>query len=52
MKPGDAIAAHDYSIDGEIWPWGEITKDDVTAESLLPFYRVALSQAGWLGYTK
>jgi predicted O-methyltransferase YrrM len=55
LKPGDVIAAHDYSVEGG-WPWSEITQEQVAEtvakENLEPFMQEYFDAVGWLVYRK
>lgn len=55
LKPGDVIAAHDYSAPGSAgqwWPWGEVFAEDgaaaIAAHGLVPFHQEHFDHAGWL----
>lgn len=62
LKPGDVIAAHDYSadmmsaIDDQAWPWCETQRADgdraAAACDLAPFMQDHFDLAGWLAYRK
>lgn len=56
LKPGDLIAAHDYCVKEEWWPWGEIKMSDVAEtvkrENLTPFMQEHFDMTGWMVFKK
>lgn len=56
MKPGDVIAAHDYSVKEEWWPWREVklcqVQDAIMRHDLSPFMQEHFDMAAWLAYKK
>jgi cephalosporin hydroxylase len=56
LKPGDVIAAHDYSVKEEWWPWSEITCQQVATSvfqnKLVAFMQEHFDMAGWLAFRK
>lgn len=56
LKPGDVIAAHDYSTPEKYWGWNEISMDQVretiSKQHLKPFMQEHFDMAGWIAFQK